>query len=1287
MFRHLAVAAALWPLLATTLEAQPLDGWHWRSFTSHDGLAESWVRGVTRGPSGRIFISHGAVDALTVFDGYTMSSHPCPGPSLRVIEGPDGEAWASVWDEKQVEVAGIQWFDGRRWNRIAQATGAPHAFEGRIAATGRGRAVFLTPAALLAVDAHVGSTRVLLAAAETGLGQFLALLPARDGGVWVTGTKGAIHLDPESGGRKEFALAFGLVDLVSPQEGRPSDLWGVVSTTPASRKTDTGKAVVRLVGNRFEVIARSQGQPALYAGWPDPDGGHWLLRRTYDRAYLGHVSGGIEREASPGKVLSRIVNDVLVEPDGGFWIAAGLGVAHASPATWREPAGLPVHDGPFPALVRDPTTLYALHESGLLIRRDGRWTRRALPAGAEPDTRVSKGLAVLADGRLAVPIRRPGLILYDPGRDRFEDARLDPPRWVMAMTPARNGGLWLVTTSPANDFRIDRWDGRMFRTAVSTIDLAKLGEVRCLLEVSDGSLWLGGISGSIGRLSGERLETFAPGQGYEGRGAFSFFEAGPGTIWLGERTGIRQFDGKTFSMVRDKLETVRAMVRAPDGAVWVATGGGLHRFKDSSWLDLSTADGLPDAGVQELLEDPQGRLWVGTTNGLRVEHSEADQDPPRTELPGRVETTEVSPRGDVQFAFGGRDRWDVTPIDRLLFSYRLDGAAWSPFQKEAVAVVRALDPGKHRVEVRSMDRSGNVDPRGAALDVRVLLPWYREPAVVGVSVLAVLALALFGGSVAHRYATLDRLVRERTAALDGANRELRQSEQRLRLVIDAIPELVAWKGLDGRYLGANRAFAAAVNRSDPEEVIGLQEHDFLPVTEEAVSLAAACQLVMESDVPQTGCLQTVHLARGAASLEINRVPLHDHDGRVVGVLFTATDVTSRQEAERDRERLEASLHQAQRLEAVGKLAGGIAHDFNNILTVIAGHAALLTRRVATDHAAAKDVRRIGEAVERATALTRQILAFSRGQVMQPRVLDLNAAVVDLVPLLSRLIGEDLELATQLDPALRHITADPAKLEQVILNLAVNARDAMPAGGRLLLETANVEVREADPRHRPGLVPGEYVMLAVTDNGSGMPPEVLDRVFEPFYTTKPTGQGTGLGLATVYGIVKQSGGDVWVYSELGHGTTFKVYLPSTTAAAEEKPVFAESAPSARGGGTVLLAEDEPALQELVVETLTEAGYTVIAASRAAEALERAASHPEPIQLLLTDVIMPGMSGPELARRLQELRPEMRVVFMSGYTANTLGQQGVSEQDVLEKPFSPQALLRKLESVLKARPPDP
>jgi PAS domain S-box-containing protein len=1288
MFRPLGIATVQWLLLVATLEAQPVEGWHWRSFTSRDGLAESWVGKVTRGPTGRLWISHGTVDGLTVFDGYSMAKVSSPGPRLRVVEGFGGEAWASVWGDRQLEVRGLQRFDGQIWKTawIAEPRSLPLSCEGQIVALAEGRALVLTPSSVLEVDARSGVARAILEASRRKIGTFLTLRPALAGGIWVTGSGGAGRLDGTRKQWSETALPPDLFNLDFPQEGQPGDLWGVASWRRDATIPQDARAVVRLVGSRFEVVSRSPGVPSLAGGWPGTDGGYWLLRSTRDDARLSHVQDGVEREAPPNKLLSRMVKDVLIDPDGGFWMATGLGLARVAPASWREPPGLPVHEGHFGSILSDTEgRLLVLHETGLLVRRGERWTHHGLPR-RNLWMNITQGLVLLGDGRVAVQATAPGLLLYDPRRDAFATVPFDEQRTIIAMAPARDHGVWLVTASAANDYRVDRWDGATFRTMVSSEAARPLGEIRSLLEASDGALWIGGITGQVGRLSGDQLQIFGPAEGYGGGGAFSLLEVAPGRLWLGERTGVREFDGRQFTLVRDGLETVRAMVRSRDGVIWVASGDGLHRFKEGSWLDLGTEDGLPDAACHEVYEDADARLWVGTTNGFRLHHPEADRDPPRTELPNSAPGGEVSPRGEVQLVFGGRDRWDATPIVGLLFSHRLDGATWTPFQKEAGARLRALAPGPHHFEVRSMDRSGNVDPLGAALDFRVLLPWYREPAVLALVGIVVLALGLLGVSLVQRYTTLDRLVGERTSALDAANRELRQSEERLRLVIDAVPELVAWKGRDGRYLGANQAFAVAVGRRHPDEVIGLREQDFLAIGEEADSLAAACREVMESGVPHPRHLDTVHLASGLASLEISRVPLHDHEGRVVGVMVAATDVTSRQQGERERERLELALNQAQRLEAIGMLAGGVAHDFNNVLTVISGHTALLARRVGPEHVAAKDVARIGEAAERASALTRQLLAFSRGQVLQPRVLDINQVVSGLAPMLSRLIGEDVELRTHLDPGLRHVLADPAKLEQVIMNLAGNARDAMPAGGRLVLETANVELEASYPRHHPGMPLGSYVMLAATDTGSGMAPEVLDHVFEPFFTTKPAGQGTGLGLATVYGIVKQSGGDVWVYSEPGKGTTFKIYLPATSQLLEKPPSRADSGMAARATATVLLVEDEPALRELVEETLGEGGYTVIAASRADEALERAAAHPGPIDLLLTDVIMPGISGPVLARRLLDLRPDTRVVFMSGYTANTLGQQGVNEQEVLEKPFTPAALLRKIESVLKDRASD-
>ena len=378
---------------------------------------------------------------------------------------------------------------------------------------------------------------------------------------------------------------------------------------------------------------------------------------------------------------------------------------------------------------------------------------------------------------------------------------------------------------------------------------------------------------------------------------------------------------------------------------------------------------------------------------------------------------------------------------------------------------------------------------------------------------------------------------------------------------------------------------------------------------------------------------------------------------------------------------EEHARQSQKLEAIGGLAGGIAHDFNNLLTVIRGRSDLLLGKIDTQHPFYRSMEEIRRTSERAADLTQKLLAFSRRQMFQMRVLDLNAVTADMEKLLQRLIGEDVELVAVPGENLGGVRADPAQLEQVILNLAVNARDAMPGGGKLTLETANVDLDKTYAATRFPAQPGPYVMLAVSDTGTGMDKEIQSRIFEPFFTTKPKGKGTGLGLSTVYGIVKQTGGYIWVYSELGKGTTFKIYLPrivepfdpTRTSVVRKLP---------KGSETILLVEDEENVRALVGEALEESGYTVIVARTPYEAIGICESHKPRIDLMLTDVVMPGLNGRELAERVSPLRPEMKVLYMSGYSDNAVILHGILARDLafLQKPFTLDALNRKVRKVL-------
>ena len=410
-------------------------------------------------------------------------------------------------------------------------------------------------------------------------------------------------------------------------------------------------------------------------------------------------------------------------------------------------------------------------------------------------------------------------------------------------------------------------------------------------------------------------------------------------------------------------------------------------------------------------------------------------------------------------------------------------------------------------------------------------------------------------------------------------------------------------------------------------------------------------------------------------LEVSAAPIHERESRVVAALVVFADVT-------DERALEQQVGQSQRLEAVGRLAGGVAHDFNNLLTVIMGSGTFALESLAEDDPVRAHVEEMTRSAHRAADLTRQLLAFSRRQLIQPRVVDLNALIPGLVKMLQRLLGEDIELITRLSPALGRVKADPGQLEQVITNLAVNARDAMRRGGRLTIETANVDLTEAYAMQHADVQPGPHVMLAVSDTGVGMDRETQARLFEPFFTTKAMGHGTGLGLATVYGIVKQSGGHIWVYSEPERGTTFKVYLPRVDEAVAETAQPSGAPGVARGSETVLLVEDEETVRKLVRDVITRGGYTVMECRNADEAEFMSGNFGGPIHLLITDVVMPGRSGRELAARIASQRPAVKVLYMSGYTDNAIAHHGVIDPGVafLEKPFTPEQLLRKARQVL-------
>lgn len=515
------------------------------------------------------------------------------------------------------------------------------------------------------------------------------------------------------------------------------------------------------------------------------------------------------------------------------------------------------------------------------------------------------------------------------------------------------------------------------------------------------------------------------------------------------------------------------------------------------------------------------------------------------------------------------------------------------------------------------------------------------------------------------------------AALRSAQEGLRRSERNFRSLVTNAPYGICRCDSVGQLLDVNPAMLTMLGYSSTKDLVGTHFGGLYADTHQWFELADH----LHSAAPFTGLIAEWKRKDGrSAVVRVSGRAVSDGRKGRAFELF-AEDVT-------ERRALEQQLQQSQKMEAVGRLAGGIAHDFNNLLMVISGYSEFLLDRLGPEPELRGPAQEIASAAGRASSLTRQLLAFSRKQMLAPKILDLNGVVTENLKMLTRVIGEDIDLVMVPAALLGAVRADAGQIEQVIMNLAVNARDAMPSGGKLTIETSNVSLDEDYARFHAPLQPGEYVMLAISDTGAGMDSETQSRIFEPFFTTKGP-KGTGLGLSTVYGIVKQSGGYIWVYSEPGKGTTFKIYLPRVAEKAEspaQVAVPADTSVTEPGTETILLVEDEANLRYLARQFLEKQGYRVIEAADGAVAMQIAVAHEGMIHLLLTDVIMPGMNGRELAQRISELRPNTKVLYMSGYTENVIGHNGTLDAGVrlLQKPFNLRDLKSKVREVLDSTP---
>jgi PAS domain S-box-containing protein len=544
---------------------------------------------------------------------------------------------------------------------------------------------------------------------------------------------------------------------------------------------------------------------------------------------------------------------------------------------------------------------------------------------------------------------------------------------------------------------------------------------------------------------------------------------------------------------------------------------------------------------------------------------------------------------------------------------------------------------------------------------------------------------LFPVEVSIRFALIGGANRFVVAVRDISGRKqveeaLRKSEANYRLLVENQTDMVVKVDLEGRFLFASPSYCTTFGKTQ-EELLG---QAFMPLVHEKDRESTAKAMESLYHPPYSAYIEQRAMTKaGWAWLAWVDTAVLDSQGKVMEIIGVGRDITERKQAEETHEKLQAQLIQARKMESIGRLAGGVAHDFNNMLSVIKGYAELAMAKIDPSEPLYDDLTEIVNAARRSTEVTRQLLAFARKQTVAPRVLDLNKTVEGMLKMLRRLIGEDMDLAWLPGQGLWPVKMDPSQIDQILANLCINARDAIAGVGRITLETRRATLDAAYCEIHPGFVPGDFVLLAVSDNGSGMDPATLENLFEPFFTTKAQGQGTGLGLATIYGMVKQNNGFINVYSEPGKGATFKIYLPRhTDDILSPRKKNALALPRGQGE-TVLLVEDEPSILKLSKTMLEKLGYSVLAAGTPGEALDLARNHPQPIDLLITDVVMPEMNGRDLAECVMTLHPSAKLLFMSGYTANVIAHHGVLDEGVcfIEKPFSLEDLAVKVLEALE------
>jgi PAS domain S-box-containing protein len=1058
----------------------------------------------------------------------------------------------------------------------------------------------------------------------------------------------------------------------------------------------------------------------------DPSGVIWIASTSegVTRLLPHGASWDVQWLTTTNGLAQNTAWSLLLDKEGNYWVGSSSGGLHRlSP---RHFVNIGLAQGLPDSMVRSVVELApgrilaGTHGGGLAEIADGKVVS-VRPSAPGPAGRYGWSLLKDSSGRLWIGTFYGGLYVVENGVERAVPLPRALGQNVNSLMQDSRERIW-VGTEAAVGF-VDHGAVRTLPTNASAL----IDNANCMADdPRSGAIWIGTSAKGLFRVADENFSRIDHVEGLPSDRITSLAIDKDGCVWAGVfRDGLASIRGRTVTLFGSQeglpAPTVASIVDDGRGYYWMGTDRGivrvsqeeLHRVQQgraasAAFTLFDNHDGVgwgncADGNQPSVLKDAGGRLWFATLNGV-VEADPSkirlNTNPPQVVVErvvftdGGGQKRELAPpfrqplsipAGSVEMEFHCAVLSFTSP-DKVRMSYVLDKVKKYYVRKDQKAEPNWLDvgsrrdlvfhssmaPGDYRLRVKARNNDGVWTPTGASLDF-TMEPFFWQSLLFGVFALA--GLSGVAGLAAWR--VTQWRYRRRIALLE-KERALEQEKARLAAVMEATSDLVAFADSNGRLLHVNPAGRKLLGYGAKEDVNQLNLTSIFPawaakrVTEEAVPAA-------RRDGTWEG--ETALVARDGREIPVSQVIIaHKNAGGEISFLSTvARDITERRQAEKEKERLLEELLQARKMESVGRLAGGIAHDFNNMMQVVLGNANLALEICPPDGPLQAHLKEIESSANRSADLTRRLLAFARKQKVQPQVLDLNETVAGMLKVLVRLIGENIRLDWKPGTDLWPVTMDPLQIDQILANLAVNARDAISGHGVVAIQTANAVVDVAEARAHADRVSGEYVVLSVSDTGTGMKQEVVQHIFEPFFTTKDVGAGTGLGLATVFGIVKQNQGWIEVETELERGSTFKVFLPRVASPPGPQDAVRPGEAALPGGTeTLLVVEDEPAILELSGKILRHCGYTVLSADSPEKALRLAAAEPGQIQLLVTDVVMPGMSGKDLRDRLQAARPGLKCLFMSGYDRDVFGTQ--DGRPFLQKPFSRRELTVMVRALL-------